>query len=106
MHGQMLEHLVGRDSELWGVSPAMALVLLFSVPSANPEIVDVRDEILSLILSPSQPNSGYMGPPTLQCLWPVSQVLVSAGLCWRVPIGYSVSPIAMGQSILCSLRRS
>ena len=37
----MREHLVGREGALWEASPAMGLVLLASVPSGIPQIVEL-----------------------------------------------------------------
>ena len=57
----MFDHLVGCDGILWGLSPAMALVLLASAPSGNPQISRVRDKSFALMPMPNQPKSGYCG---------------------------------------------
>ena len=55
-----MESLVGRDGDLWGRSPAMALVLSASAPSGFPHIVDLRGRIESLMPFRSEPNTGFL----------------------------------------------
>ena len=62
----MMEHLTGLEGILWDVSPAMALVLLASVPSGDPQIARVRNDLLAIMPMPNEPNTGYCLPPIVR----------------------------------------
>ena len=57
----MFEHLFGHEGILWGVSPAMALVLLSSAPSGAPDIVRIRQKVSVIMPFPNKPKSGLCG---------------------------------------------
>ena len=47
-----MQTLIGPDAQLWSVRPQMALVLLCTVPSGAPEIVEVRSLLSSRVRLP------------------------------------------------------
>ena len=62
----MREHLVGREGALWEISPAMGLVLLASVPSGIPNIVELRNSILALMPAPNLPEVSHSSLPIVR----------------------------------------
>ena len=62
----MLEHLVGHNGVLWRTSPAMALVLLSTVPSSDPHVVRIREEILKIMPAPNVPPMDVVSLPRVR----------------------------------------
>ena len=81
----MIDKLVGRDGELWGHSPSMALVLLASVPSGVPEVVDLRGRIEPLMPFRDPPPFAFLQRPWVRHVrgefheYPSSRIYIGFG---------------------------
>ena len=62
----MLQHLTGEESPLWVACPEMRLVLLATIPSGNPQVVRIRDEIIALQVPPDLPMQTVQGNPCVR----------------------------------------
>ena len=85
-HARLLDALTGVEGELWGVSPAMALVLRASSPSGDASVVQLRDRIASLMPFRDQPKSGFLPRPWIRHVtgpfheYPSSRVYIGFGM--------------------------
>ena len=62
----MLEHLTGEDGPLWEACPNMRLVMLATIPSGDPQIMRIRDEIIALQVPPDLPMQTVQGNPSIR----------------------------------------
>ena len=60
-----MHDLIGPSAPLWQARPEMALVLLCTVPSGEPEIVSIRREISERIRRPAWRASRALRPTTI-----------------------------------------
>ena len=58
--------LCGSAGALWEASPAMALVLLASMPCGATRFCDLRNNLLKIIPAPNSPKPGFFVSPTVQ----------------------------------------
>ena len=73
LHEEALQNLIGPDAQLWSVRPDMALVLLCTVPSGDPEIVKVRGVLSSRLRLPPAFGSRSLRPAVVHADRPVGQ---------------------------------
>ena len=57
---------MGVHGALWGCAPEAALVLAASMPSGDPQICRIRDELSSIVPFPNDPRSTILVMPTLR----------------------------------------